>query len=89
MTIMIIQRLKQIVGSLLISLCAAVPAARPLLKRWGLRTSKEWFGDRVVQVRLPEGGRFKLASVSDNYLSFELFWRGAGYYDRCTPQRTG
>jgi FkbM family methyltransferase len=81
---MIKNKLKKFVGESLLNLCDRFPAAKPALKKWGLRTSKEWFGGRVVNVQLPGCGNFKLASVSQNYLSFELFWRGAGYYEPIT-----
>jgi FkbM family methyltransferase len=33
---------------------------------------------------MPDGKSLKLASVSQNYLSFELFWRGTEYYEPIT-----
>jgi FkbM family methyltransferase len=75
---------RQLIGRLLVSLCDTWPAAKPSLEKLGLRTKKEWFRDRIVRVQLPNGDEFKLASFSQNYLSFELFWRGAGYYEPIT-----
>src|SRR5438094_957585 len=71
-------------GRGLLRLCDSFPLLKPLLKEWGLRTKKEWFDRRVVRVQLPDGQSFKLASVNENYLSFELFWRGAQYYEPIT-----
>jgi FkbM family methyltransferase len=76
--------LKRAIGRGLIRLADAVPALKPRLRPWGLRTSKEWFGERIVRVQMPDRRSFNLASVSGNYLSFELFWRGAGYYEPIT-----
>ncbi|HUR22059.1 MAG TPA: FkbM family methyltransferase, partial [Vicinamibacterales bacterium] len=65
----------------LVQLCELLPLAKPFVEKWGLRTKKEWFGDRVAGVQMPDGTSFKLASIGRNYLSFELFWRGVGYYE--------
>lgn len=75
---------KRLVGKCLLNVCDIAPPAKSWLKRWGLRAKREWFGGRVVRVHLPDGKNFKLASLSQDYLSFELFWRGAGYYEPIT-----
>jgi FkbM family methyltransferase len=54
------------------------------VKKWGLRAAKEWLGDQVVSVQMPGGKSLKLASAGQNYLSFELFWRGTEYYEPIT-----
>ncbi|PYI83285.1 MAG: hypothetical protein DME26_15235, partial [Verrucomicrobia bacterium] len=77
---------KRCIGKGLLTVGEAVPPANSFLKKWGLRTKKEWFADRIVRVQLPARKSFKLASLSDNYLSFELFWRGAGYYEPITTR---
>src|SRR5215831_14573879 len=77
-------RIKPWVGRLLLEICEEFPTAKPLLRKSGLRTCPEWFPGRIVRVQLPEGKGFNLASFSENYLSFELFWRGAGYYEPIT-----
>ena len=77
---------KRCIGKGLLTVGEAVPPAKSFLKKWGLRTKKEWFADRIVRVQLPARKSFKLASLSDNYLSFELFWRGAGYYEPITTR---
>ena len=76
--------LKRQAGQALLTLCDIVPRTKPLLRRLGLRTKKEWFGDRVVHAQMPDGKSVKLASVGENYLSFELFWRGTEYYEPIT-----
>jgi len=76
--------IKKFMGRCLLSICDAFPAAKPILRKWGVRTSKDWFGRRVVRVQMPDGNSFKLASLGRNYLSFELFWRGTGYYEPIT-----
>jgi FkbM family methyltransferase len=75
---------KRWIGRRLIAACEAWPVLKPCLARWGLRTRKEWFDGRVVHVQRAGDGEFKLASATANYLSFELFWRGAGYYEPIT-----
>lgn len=70
---------KKFCGRALISACEAVPSLRPALSRWGLRTWKHWTPDGVRHVYTPEGETFAVAG--DNYLSFELFWKGTGYYE--------
>src|SRR5262249_2488158 len=72
--------IKRLVGRGLLEVCEHVPALKPTVRKWGLRTSPEWFKGRVVQVQMTDGTSFKLASLAENYLSFELFWRGVGYY---------
>jgi FkbM family methyltransferase len=75
---------KAALGRLLFRLCNRFPAAKPKLCAWGMRTAGERFGDRVGNIQLPDGRSFKLASISEDYLSFELFWRGGGYYEPIT-----
>src|ERR1700757_5045449 len=75
---------KRLIGRCLLKGCDRFPAVKPLVRRWGLRTSQSWFPDVVVGVQTLDGKTFKLASLPQNYLSFEIFWRGAGYYDPVT-----
>ena len=77
-------RTKVAAGRMLFQLCNALPPARANLRQWGLRTAGPEFGERVGDIRFPDGHRFKLASISQNYLSFELFWRGGCYYEPIT-----
>jgi FkbM family methyltransferase len=78
------EKIKRWVGRCLLNFCDRFPRTKPLFRNPGLRTRKEWFDRRIVRVQLPDGQSFKLASVSENYLSFELFWRGTQYYEPIT-----
>jgi FkbM family methyltransferase len=76
---------KRQIGRALFALCDRYPSLRPRLSRWGLRTSKDWFEGEIPVAESRLGGhRLKLASFSENYLSFELFWRGLDYYEPLT-----
>ncbi|MDB6115732.1 MAG: hypothetical protein JWM88_3425 [Verrucomicrobia bacterium] len=75
---------KRFLGRVLFEICDRVPAARPFLSRWGLRTSQEWFEGSVPTALSPTGRQLRLASFGENYLSFELFWRGLDYYEPLT-----
>lgn len=76
--------LKQAVGKPLISVAEAFPAVRPAMKHLGLRTTEKLFGPREVTIPMPSGQPLKLTHLSDNYLSFQVFWRGIGYYEPIT-----
>ena len=67
----------------MLQFCEQVPATKSLLKKWGMRTVHEWFADRVVRAQLPDGQSLSLG-LNENYLSFELFWKGAAYYEPIT-----
>jgi FkbM family methyltransferase len=75
------KHLKPLVGRTLLQTCELCPWTKPLLQKWGLRTSQEWFTDKTISVQLPGGKRMKMAGVAENYLTFELFWRGLDYYE--------
>lgn len=77
-------KFKMLVGRGLFNICNRYPAAKPFLRRWGLRTQQQWFPDAIVRVQMPDGKSFQLASLPQNYLSFELFWRGTVYYEPVT-----
>src|SRR4051812_49485600 len=73
---------KRFLGRVLYGVALALPFARPWLARLGLRTKPEWFRGYSARVRSrATGQRLRLASVGENYLSFELFWRGLDYYE--------
>lgn len=76
--------IKRLFGQCLLNVCDTVPSAKPFLKRWGLRTSQAWFENRIVRLRMSRGKSLKLTGIAQNYLTFELFWRGAGYYEPIT-----
>lgn len=75
---------KRCVGNGLFHACNRFPAAKAGLARWGLRSKKEWFANRVANVQLPDGCTLKLTSVGQNYLSFQLFWLGTQFYEPVT-----
>ena len=75
---------KRALGRGLLATAEVLPSVKPWLRRGGLRTNKAWFAGRVVSARARDGLRLKLASVGENYLSFELFWRGLDYYEPLT-----
>ena len=76
---------KRQLGRILLGIGTRFPSLRPALCRWGLRTRREWFEGCIPEAVSRQGGhRLKLASFSQNYLSFELFWRGLDYYEPLT-----
>ncbi len=75
---------KKLIGKGLITVCETFPITRPYLERLGMRTKPEWFGDRIVKLRLPSGRTLRLASAGADYLSFNLFWRGISYHEPFT-----
>jgi FkbM family methyltransferase len=78
---------KRFLGRTLFALASGLPWLRPRLRRWGLRTRREWFeGHTPAATSRQVGHRIKLASFSENYLSFELFWRGLDYYEPLTTR---
>ena len=78
----LLRRAKQLAGRSLLELCETFPALKPVLRPLGLRTWAQWPADRPYRVSLPDGQTFRLAGR--NYLSFELFWKGTGYYEPIT-----
>ncbi len=76
---------KRQLGRLLFGIATRFPSLRPALCRWGLRTRRDWFPGCTPGVESSQTGhRLKLASFGENYLSFELFWRGLDYYEPLT-----
>jgi FkbM family methyltransferase len=76
---------KRQLGRILFGISAHCPSLRPWLCHWGLRTRREWFEGHIAEAVSRESGlRLKLPSFSQNYLSFELFWRGLDYYEPLT-----
>jgi FkbM family methyltransferase len=75
---------KQAVGRGIIPFAQRLSRGRQLLRRLGLRTSQDLFGDRIVSIHFTDGRSFRLAHVDASYLSFQLFWRGGEYYEPIT-----
>lgn len=57
---------------------------RSLLAPWGTRTNPRWYSGRVGSVHLANSRRAKLTHMDENYLSFELHWKGWEYYEPTT-----
>src|SRR5436190_4704019 len=77
---------KRALGSGVVFLAEQVPALRKYLKSLGLRISPGSFTDRIVSIWVSTNGPFRLTHVDENYLSFQLFWRGGDYYEPITRQ---
>ena len=77
--------IKAFVGKTLIQFANALPGLKPKLKSLGLRTSEPFFNpSRAMKVQTPTGHTLKLTNVSENYLSFQVFWKGTAYYEPLT-----
>lgn len=75
---------KRVAGRCLFHVCDQFPMVKVWLGNWGLRTKMEWFANRTADVQLPDGRSLRLASIGENYLSFQLFWRGTQFYEPIT-----
>jgi len=73
--------LKHFVGRSLIGVARSSPHMRPPLRRVGMRTCREWFGSRPVDIDAGDGHRIRLVRVEESYLAFQLFWKGAEFYE--------
>lgn len=54
---------------------------RSLLRPLGIRTDTSFYAGRTGSMQLPNGKVLKLTSLDQNYVSFELHWKGWGYYE--------
>jgi FkbM family methyltransferase len=75
---------KAFLGRLLFDLANHALPLRPLFAPLGRRCKPETLIGRTGMLRLPNGTRVKLASIANNYLSFQLFWHGAYFYEPLT-----
>lgn len=75
---------KRFLGNCLFRVCNQYPTTKVVVAKWGMRCKKEWFENYVGNVQLPEGLTLKLASLGENYLSFQLFWHGTQFYEPVT-----
>lgn len=73
---------KRLVAQMVLGIAERSPWLRPWLKPIGLRTWNYWSDESVRTVCLPDGQRLRVAGR--NYLEFELFWKGTGYYEPIT-----
>jgi FkbM family methyltransferase len=77
-------RVKRVAGRCLFHVCDQFPMSKVWFGNLGLRTKMEWFANRTANVQLPDGRSLRLASIGENYLSFQLFWRGTQFYEPIT-----
>lgn len=75
---------KRLMGKTLLRVCELAPAMKPWLRFWGLRAWPAGLEREPVTIQGPNGKTFKLTGLSQSYLSFTLFWRGAAYYEPIT-----
>src|SRR5437762_14112203 len=78
------QSLKQALGRSVLSAGQMLPCARPLLRRVGIRTSQDLFGNRTISIPLDGRKHLRLTQVDESYLAFQLFWRGYQFYEPIT-----
>jgi len=76
--------IKEILGQCALSAASLLPAARPVLRPLGLRTSQGLFGNRTVWIHSRAGQPFRLTHVDESFLAFQLFWLGGDYYEPIT-----
>jgi FkbM family methyltransferase len=75
---------KETIGRWLLAAAEAMPALRRWMLPVGLRTWKSWAEEDVHTVYLPDRTSFKVCGR--NYLEFEIFWKGTGYYEPITTE---
>ncbi len=80
---------KRAAGACLFHTCNLFPTAKRPLLRFGMRTKKEWFREHVARVQTHDGKNIKLASIGENYLSFQVFWKGTTFYEPITSMVLG
>ena len=78
---MSLSAVKKILGCCLFYIADRFPRSRLVLEPYGMRTKREWIGKRKSHIVARRGKGFELTSMSENYLSFQLFWKGAVYYE--------
>lgn len=59
-------------------------ALRRAMQGLGLRTPYTSYGGRIGSFAAPNGRRVKLSHLEQNYMSFELHWKGWEYYEPVT-----
>ena len=76
--------MRRLIGGAVIALARRSTRLRPLLKALGMRTRKEWFRPGPITVDAGGGRVLRLTHTAENYLTFQLFWNGTGYYEPVT-----
>jgi len=56
-------------------------AMRSLLRGVGVRTRQDFYVRKSGSMRLPDGNVLRLTHLDQNYLSYELHWKGWRYYE--------
>ena len=80
------KRARRALGSSLVLLANQIPSLRRPFSSLGLRTSWGVFGDRIVNIPMNGRRSFRLTHLDESYLAFQLFWRGADYYEPITRE---
>ena len=75
---------KRLVSRVIFETSKRSPGLREWLKPVGLRTDRACYRGQAVRVPVRRGVDIVLTHLDENYLSFELFWRGAEYYEPVT-----
>ncbi|MFN7139880.1 MAG: FkbM family methyltransferase, partial [Limisphaerales bacterium] len=60
------------------------PAAKPFLRSLGIRTSEPTFKNSIASIQFRRRPPLDLTNAHENYLSFQLFWRGGDFYEPAT-----
>lgn len=76
--------LKKHIGICTSQIAETLPGSKQCLRRLGIRTSEGCFGNRPVSIQFRNRPGFKLTNADENYLSFQLFWRGGDFYEPIT-----
>lgn len=74
------QKLKKIAAEILWHSTSRSPDVRRRLRSYGMRIKYQWLGSRPAVVRLANGKTAQLSNVGDNFLTFELHWKGWEYF---------
>lgn len=82
-SVAVLRHMKPRVGRFLIWAARIWPRLRPVLCSTGLRVTWPYFGSRPAQIPTNTSPLI-LSHISDNYLSFQLFWKGLNYYEPLT-----
>jgi hypothetical protein len=73
---------KRSAADLIWAVSSKSPALRRAIKRLGLRTPYTSYRGRIGSFATPQGKVVKLTHLEQNYMSFELHWKGWEY---CEP----
>src|SRR5688572_4800343 len=77
-------RIKQEIGTIARNVAERLPTTKQYLAPLGMRAGQGCFGEIPGSVQFQNRPGFKLTKIDDNYLSFQLFWRGGDFYEPIT-----